>query len=108
MANAIRSVHFVARQKGNAAKLRKLSDELHESGNWRVSAQTADSLKGSEIHLHERQKGRSWVAGRITGWTWSPAEPNRVVFRFKPDDTLRREDPDGWGTGSEKKYVRST
>lgn len=106
MTKPIRSVHFIARREDNTEKFRALSDESYESGNSRVSAATADSLIGAEIHLHERQKTRSWAAGRISDWRWSVAEPNRAVFRFKRDTALCREEPHGWGSGSEKKYVR--
>ena len=108
MGNPTLSVHFVARREENTEKLRRLSDNTYESGNWRVPAQKADSLKGAQIHLHERQKARSWVAGLIEDWRWSPAEPDRVIFRFKRDDTLCREEPNGWGSGSEKKYVQAS
>ena len=106
MTKRLLSLHFLAREQANDEKLTSLPDGRYETGNWRVSKKIADAAIEAEIHLHERQNAKSWFAGHVDGWRRHPVETDRLVFRFKRDDSLRREELTGWGTGSEKKYVR--
>ena len=80
MSGRLVSLHFLARERTNDAKLIRLPDGRYQTGNWKVARHVAE-------HPH-------------------PVETRRMVFSFTRDDALRRQDPDGWGTGAEKKYVR--
>ncbi len=105
MRKRLLSLHFLARERANDEKLTRLADGRCHSGNWRVAEHVAASAIGAEIHLHERQRAASWIAGRIDGWRRHPVERGRIVFQFQRDDALCREEPDGWGRGAERKYV---
>jgi hypothetical protein len=90
-------LHLLARTSDQGGKLQTIALGEFESGNWAVPAELADQATGAEIHLHERQADKSWIAGRIVGARPSETMPGRFVFRFKVDRSLQRTHRTGWG-----------
>ncbi|MFT8896352.1 MAG: hypothetical protein ABF968_05245 [Acetobacter sp.] len=90
-------LHLLARADDQERKLMSVGPGECESGHWAISEEIAVCAVGAEIHLHERQGERSWKAGRIIDWKFSPEIPDRVVFRFKIDPLLQRTHRKGWG-----------
>ena len=80
-----------------------------ESGDWSVTIDRAESLIGGDLYLHTNQSAPSHFGGRILSYRVheerSPLA-GRVIFRFAFTEPYRGLiSRDGWGAGSEKKYV---
>jgi hypothetical protein len=90
-------LHLLARAGDQGGKLQTIALGEFESGNWAIPAEVANQTIGAEIHLHERQADKSWMAGHIVGARPSDTMPGRFVLRFKVDRSLCRTHRTGWG-----------
>lgn len=85
------SIHFICRDWLN---LKRISDDVWESGDWNVSEADAETLIGGMIYLHERKRTRSYFGGEILSYRivyTDNARPERIVFRFRVVPDARGE-----------------
>lgn len=73
-----------------------------ETGYWKVSNATADSLVGGKIYVHKGQKIPSHIGGKVL--SYRSELDGRKVFRFRADPKLSNITAEsGWG--NEKRIV---
>ncbi|QNA90285.1 hypothetical protein G4G28_20495 [Massilia sp. Dwa41.01b] len=73
---------------------------IHDSGDWKLSEETARKLVGGDMYLHTAQDAPSHFGGRILGYRIHEEGPlkGRVVFRIEPTMAHKgvRTGRDGW------------
>jgi hypothetical protein len=90
-------LHLLARAGDQGGKLQTIALGEFESGHWAIPAEMAAQMISAEIHLHERQADKSWMAGHVVGARPSDTMPGRFVLRFQVDRSLCRTHRTGWG-----------
>jgi hypothetical protein len=86
-------LHYICKHGLNH---KHLGDQVHESGEWTATAETAQEAVGGRIYLHERQKDRAWHGGTIISWRLAP-DGERKIFTYKVDGDFRISCPGNWG-----------
>jgi predicted HNH restriction endonuclease len=61
--------------------------QIWETGFWKVSDETAESLVGGKIYVHKGQKVPSHIGGKVISFRSEAG--GRKVFRFRADSKLR-------------------
>lgn len=81
---------------------------LHDSGDWTMSEETAQSLVGGDMYFHRKQDQPSHFGGTILSCRVHADGPlkNKIVFRIEPTMAHKevRTSKDGWGM--EMKIIR--
>ena len=91
----------------------RLGDEEWESGFWRVTPETAESLINGQMFFHSSQEERSHFGGMILSFRLAnQAEiardadfEGRIVFRIKAANDFKGVKADAGGWAMEKKIV---
>jgi hypothetical protein len=84
-------LHFICR---HGLKHKHLGNQRHETGDWAVGDETANSA--ARVYLHETQKSKAWHGGRIISWRRASAE-GRKIFTYEVDGDFRIRCPGPWG-----------
>jgi hypothetical protein len=100
------SIHLVERLNN----MREVSTNppIWESGYWKVSIKTAESLIGGDLYLHNGQLEASHFGGKILGYRVHETESasnDRLIFRIAPSDAHKGVSTTTNGWGNEKKLV---
>ena len=77
-----RKIHVIEK----ADLIRRIEDNIHESGYWDIKPQTAESLIGGDIYFHRKQKEESFFGGKILAYRIHEEEDERkgrIIFRFE-------------------------
>ena len=75
-------IHFI--EKENQLVRKDKTSQNWESGNWKISKETANKLIGGNIYLHKLQESPSYFGGKITGYKeiLDGQRKGRIVFQF--------------------------
>ena len=95
------NLHFICRNQSN---WNQVGPTEFDSGNWKISKETAKEAVGCRIFLHERQNEVAWHGGRILSWREYPQESGRLIFTYKVEDGFGILLSDGWS--QEKAIIR--
>jgi hypothetical protein len=88
--------------------IQKIEGQIHESGLWDVSVNTAEALVGGDIYFHEKQKEPSYFGGKILGYSIHESDDQyngRIIFRFEYSAEHRKVSAGSGGWSNEKKIV---
>ena len=99
-----RKIHLIERM----GHIQKIEGQIHESGLWDVSPQTAQTLIGGYIHFHEKQKEPSYFGGKILAYRIHESDDQyngRIIFRFEYSAEHRKVSAGSGGWSNEKKIV---
>jgi hypothetical protein len=100
------AIHFIERVR-NQQRI-DASQHEWESGYWKVSAESAETLVGGEIYFHTSQVKPSYFGGKIISYRVQSGGPDdgRVIFRFRAALEFKGVLTTREGWGNEKKIVR--
>ena len=96
------AIHLIKKTEAGLPPIVPVQGEanIHTSGYWTLSEETARSLIGGEIYFHERQREPSFYGGRIIDARREDGGDyqDKIVFKFMFFADCRgvRTDADGW------------
>lgn len=96
-------IHLIEQMNG----IRKLEGQVHESGSWAVTPETAEALVGGDIYFHKKQKEPSFYGGKILGFRLETEGEHvgRIIFRFEFTPEHKNVSSGSGGWSNEKKMV---
>ena len=78
----------------------KLSDNVWESGSWKLDEDKAQKLVGGEIYFHKKRQEPSFYGGTILGYRVEQdgQYQGRIIFKLQHKKSCRnvRTDRAGW------------